>query len=92
MKKTAKIFKCECYAHAVEVSVEDEGIELCMWTIGHDPTCDSFKERIRRAWHELTGKREWTDECILSPETAGELAKELLDAAITIKNQQTNQH
>jgi hypothetical protein len=77
MKERATLIKCQCWAHGIEVSSEDGGVELCFWTIGHDPKCSSLRERIRRAWHELTGKTEWTDECILSPESARELAHDL---------------
>jgi hypothetical protein len=59
-----------------------------MWTVGHDPCNGSIRERIRRAWHELVGEREWTDECILTPTAARELALVLEEEAWRIESTQ----
>jgi len=79
------LIKCACYAHAIEVVKEDHGVELCMWTVGHDPECRTLRDRIRWAWHELIGKKGWTDECILDADGAEKLARILLQYSDELK-------
>ena len=80
--------KCDCYAHACEVSVEDGLVEVCMWSIGHDPqTRTTLGERIRWAWHDLFGGRPWSDEMVLSPGSARRLADVLNRAADEAESQ-----
>jgi hypothetical protein len=42
--------QCDCYSHGMTLEVEEEldMIELCMWSIGHNPNNrTSLKERLR---------------------------------------------
>jgi hypothetical protein len=88
--KESTFVKCECYAHAIEVSLdEDYGIDLCMWEIGRNNGTRSFRERLRWAWNELFGKETWSDQCILSATSAEKLANVLLEAAKSLRENNT---
>jgi hypothetical protein len=77
---TSKIYKCDCYAEAIEIQKNEENsIELCMWQLGLRPNNFSLKEKFRWIWYILTHDKFWADECILSKETARQLGKDLIE-------------
>lgn len=81
MKKISKIYKCSCYAEAIEIEREDDFVSICFWEIGvNKNNKPSLKHRIWIAWKALTGTL-YTDECMLDLETASILGKDLQEIA-----------
>jgi len=81
MNPISKIYKCSCWSEAVEIVKNEDGdIEMCFWQIGLQPfKPPSLKEKFRWIWYILTHKTFWSDECILSRETANQLGRDLIN-------------
>jgi len=77
-EKINKIYKCDCYAEAVEIEKEDDQIYMCFWSLGlkqnNKPT---LKHRLWLAWRAFNNNL-FTDECILNLETAKNLGNDLI--------------
>jgi hypothetical protein len=79
-KHIKKIYACDCWSEAVEIEKNEEGnIEMCFWQCGLHPHNTSFKEKLRKAWYILTHNNFWSDECILTKETARQLGEDLIE-------------
>ena len=82
MAAMIELYPCECDCSGLALDTweyEDLNILVSLWRAGR--WSPSWRDRLRHAWHCLRHGHPYTDDVILSRETAARLGISLLEAA-----------
>lgn len=78
--------KCSCHSEGIYLSYdkEDKFYYLSMFILGYRSKGLSFKDKVRWCWHILTKGKPYTDQLVLSKDSAREISNFIKSTSIDI--------
>jgi hypothetical protein len=79
--------KCDCSAHELHLTYDEDFIELSIWNDGWQKY--GLSHKLRHIWQIIWRGHPWTDQILLTKENSLRLSEELIVASKQLKDNES---